>query len=167
MFTFGGGYVVIPLMEKYFVNKKGYLTQDELYQLSTIAQTAPGAIAVNLSVLVGQKVNHKMGALVSGIASILPSFILLSIISLSYSSFSQNHMVNSILKGMESGVAAIIIDLVLTMFRQLSRKEHFVFLLIPISTFIFNFLLNINPIIIIIFTVIFIYIIFKKLEGGK
>lgn len=164
MFTFGGGYVVIPMMEKYFVLNKNYLSKDELYQLSTVAQTSPGAIAVNLAVLVGERVNRKTGALLSGIAAILPSIIILSIISYSYTAFSTNPIVNSVLKGMEAGVAAIIVDLVLTMYQQLMKKKAKIFMIIPVLVFIANYFFNVHPMLLIIVMIVFLLLLAKK-EG--
>lgn len=167
MFTFGGGYVVIPMMEKYFVIKKNYLSKDELYELATISQTSPGAIAINLAVLVGYRINKLSGAFVSGFAGILPSFIILSIISYSYTAFATNTIVNGVLKGMEAGVAAIIVDLVITMFQQLARKSQPFLLVIPVVTFILNYFFNIHPILLIIVTILMLLFIFRDLGGDK
>ncbi|MHC5268351.1 chromate transporter [Enterococcus sp. LJL98] len=165
MFTFGGGYVVIPMMEKYFVLNKKYLSKDELYQLSTVAQTSPGAIAVNLAVLVGERVNRKTGALLSGIAAILPSILILSVISYSYTSFSTNPVVTSVLKGMEAGVAAIIVDLVLTMYQQLMKKNAKIFIIIPIIVFVANYFFNLHPMFLILVMIAFLLFLAKK-EGS-
>lgn len=167
LFTFGGGYVVIPMMEKYFVIKRNYLSKDELYELATISQTSPGAIAINLAVLVGYRVNKRAGAFVSGLAGILPSFIILSIISYSYTAFATNTIVNGVLKGMEAGVAAIIVDLVLTMFQQLARKSQPFLLVIPVMTFVFNYFFNVHPILLILLTILMLLFIFRKFGGDE
>lgn len=166
MFTFGGGYVVIPMMEKYFVLQKNYLSKDELYELATISQTSPGAIAINLAVLVGYRVNNKAGALVSGLAGILPSFILLSIISYSYTAFATNTIVNGVLKGMEAGVAAIIVDLVITMFQQLAKKSQPFLLVIPLFTFVLNYFFDVHPMILIVITILLLLFVMKD-PGGE
>lgn len=165
MFTFGGGYVVIPMMEKYFVNK-GFLTKEELYDFATVAQTSPGAIAVNMAILVGNKIDSKRGVLVSGLASILPSFIILSLISISYTAFSTNTFVMPVLKGMEAGVAAIIIDLVITMYQQLNKKASSWLLIVPVLAFTANYIFNVHPFIIIL-TVIVVMILFEKIVRSK
>lgn len=143
-FTFGGGYVTIPMMEKYFVDH-GDLSKEELLELSTIAQTSPGAIAVNLSVLVGRRIHGWKGALVSGLASTLPALIILYFVSLAYTSFQENPVVRSVLKGMEAAVAAIIVDLVIDMTQALQNKRRKILLVLPILAFIGNAFLNIHP----------------------
>jgi len=167
MFTFGGGYVVIPMMEKYFVIQKNYLSKDELYELATISQTSPGAIAINLAVLVGYRINKKTGAIVSGLAGILPSFIILSIVSYSYSAFATNPMVNGVLRGMESGVAAIIVDLVITMFQQIAKKSQKVLLIIPIVTFVLNYFFNLHPMLLIAGTILLMLFLLRDSGGEK
>ena len=167
MFTFGGGYVVIPMMEKYFVIQKNYLSKDELYELATISQTSPGAIAINLAVLVGYRINKKTGAIVSGLAGILPSFIILSIVSYSYSAFATNPMVNGVLRGMEAGVAAIIVDLVITMFQQIAKKSQKVLLIIPIVTFVLNYFFNLHPMLLIAGTILLMLFLLRDSGGEK
>lgn len=143
-FTFGGGYVVIPMIRKYFVEKKAWISDEKLMDLAAIAQSSPGAIAVNLSVLAGFQTAGFSGALISCIASVLPALILLSFISVWYVSFSQNMAVSAILKGMESGVAALIVDLVINMYQMiLEEKNILLAMLVPI-VFIGNYLLGLN-----------------------
>ena len=75
-FTFGGGYVVIPMMEKQYVEKHKWITHEELLDMAAVAQSSPGAIAVNLAVLAGYRIAGAPGAAVSCIASLLPPLIL-------------------------------------------------------------------------------------------
>lgn len=143
-FTFGGGYVVIPMMRKYFVENTPCLSEEELMDMAAIAQSSPGAIAVNLASLVGYKIVGFVGALCSCIASVLPALIILSIISSWYGSFADNSSVAAVLKGMEAGVAALIVNLVLDMYRLvLQEKSRFLALLVPL-VFIGNYFFNIN-----------------------
>lgn len=93
--------MVIPMIRKYFVQKKHFLTE-EVMELAAISQSSPGAIAVNLSSLAGYKTAGLPGAVVNCIASVLPALIILSVISAWYESFSQNVLVNAVLKGMEA-----------------------------------------------------------------
>ena len=86
-FTFGGGYVIIPLMKKKFVEGLKWIEEDEMLNLIAIAQSSPGPIAVNTSVLIGYNVAGLVGALVSLWATILPPMITLSVISMFYSAF--------------------------------------------------------------------------------
>lgn len=143
-FTFGGGYVVIPMMRNYFVENSPCLSEEELMDMAAIAQSSPGAIAVNLASLVGYRIAGFVGALCSCIASVLPALIILSLISSWYGSFADNATVAAILKGMEAGVAALIVNLVIDMYRLiLQEKSRFLALLVPF-VFIGNYFFNIN-----------------------
>lgn len=149
-FTFGGGYVVIPMMRKYFVSNMQLITEEELLDIAAIAQSTPGAIAVNIAVLVGYRILGKKGALISCIGTILPPLILLSVISNFYTIIRDNQIINSVLRGMEAGVAAIIINLVLEMTHAVfSNRNTLLSFMIPLS-FILSFFLQINVIFIII-----------------
>lgn len=133
-FTFGGGYVVIPMMRKYYVEKKQYLSEDELLEAAAIAQSVPGAIAVNLAVACAYRIKGKKGALLAMIASVLPAFVILSIISTCYEAFRSNPYITAALRGMEAGVAAIMIDVVLTMMQTIYKEKVWhTTLLIPLA----------------------------------
>lgn len=145
-FTFGGGYVVIPMLEKYFVQEKGLFTQTELIEMAAIAQSSPGAIALNLAVLSGYKVKGIKGALISAAASILPPFIIIFIVSQFYTLFQNNTMLRSIMRGMEAGVIALIVDLIIHMTALIHKEgNRMMTVLIPLS-FVLNFILHISVI---------------------
>lgn len=114
-FTFGGGYVIVPLMRRQFVEKLHWLEEDEMIDLTAIAQSAPGPIAVNASILVGYRLAGVPGALVTMLGTVLPPLIILSVISLFYAAFRSNPVVNLVMKGMNAAVAAVICDVVLRM----------------------------------------------------
>lgn len=86
-FTFGGGYVIVSLMKKKFVDEYHWIEEDEMLDLIAIAQSAPGAIAVNGAIVVGYKLAGISGALVAIIATILPPFLILTVLSHPYSPF--------------------------------------------------------------------------------
>ena len=143
-FTFGGGYVVVPMIRKYFVQKRQLFQEEELMDMAAIAQSAPGAIAVNLTVLAGLRAAGLIGALLSCAAAILPPLVILGIISQFYAAFASNALVTAVLQAMQAGVAALIVDLVLDMV-SLIRKERspLLTLMIP-GAFAANFLMHIN-----------------------
>lgn len=122
-FTFGGGYVVIPMMRKYFVDDLKMISEQELLDMAAIAQSTPGAIAVNIAVLVGYRISGLKGAIVTCIGTILPPLIILSVISFFYQSFRNNTIISSILKGMEAGVAATIVDLLIDMWQGVLKEK--------------------------------------------
>ncbi|MCR5100203.1 MAG: chromate transporter, partial [Butyrivibrio sp.] len=111
--TFGGGFVIIPLMREKFVKELGWIEEDEMMDLAAIAQSSPGAIAVNASVLVGYHVAGVIGALITAIGTVLPPLIIISVISMFYQAFRDNMIVNMVMAGMLCGVAAVIIDVVI------------------------------------------------------
>lgn len=145
-FTFGGGYVVIPMLQKYFIDEKQLFTKDELMDMAAIAQSSPGAIALNLAVLSGYRVKGFSGALISAIASILPPFIIIYFVSQCYEIFQNNLVIRSIMRGMEAGVIALIIDLVIDLTSLIVKeKNKFMSCLIPIA-FCLNFVFQISVI---------------------
>ncbi len=140
-FTFGGGYVVVPMVRKYFVLQKKLFTEEELMDMAAVAQSTPGAIAVNLSALAGLKTAGAAGVVVSAAAAVFPPLVILSAISFWYAAFSQNVMIAAALKGMQAGAAAYILDFVVEMTGMIV-KEHsrFLTLLVPVSFFAAFFL---------------------------
>lgn len=133
-FTFGGGYIVIPMIRKYYVEKHSYISEQELMEIAAIAQSVPGAIAVNLTVTTAYRIKGKWGALLAAGISILPALFILSAISFSYDAFRSNVYIVAALKGMEAGVAAIMIDVVLDMIQGIYKKgKRHISLLMPCS----------------------------------
>lgn len=127
-FTFGGGYVVIPMIRKFHVAGKGLFTEEELMDMAAVAQSSPGAIAVNLAVLAGYRVAGLGGAVASCLASVTPPIAVLAVVSLFYTAFRDSSIVAAILLGMQAGVAALIVDLVVDMYRAIAGRR----LLLPI-----------------------------------
>lgn len=143
-FTFGGGYIVIPMIRRYFVEQKQCFKENELMEMAAIAQSCPGAIAVNLSVLAGYRVLGRLGALISAVASVLPSFVILAAISSCYDAFRSQPVINACLKGMEAGVAALIVQLVWDMSRAVfQQKRRLLSIILPL-TFIAAFCFEIS-----------------------
>ena len=112
-FTFGGGFVIISLMKKEFVEKYGWISEEDMLNYTAIAQSSPGAIAINASLLVGFHIGGFLGAVVTVIASALPPLIILSVISFFYTWFRDNTVVRFILMGMQAGVAAVLFDVII------------------------------------------------------
>ena len=109
-FTFGGGYVIITLLKKKFTDELHWIEEDEMLNMAAIAQSSPGAVAVNAAILVGYKIAGIPGALISIIGTIIPPFVIISVISMCYTAFRNNLIVSAVLKGMQSGIAAVIAD---------------------------------------------------------
>lgn len=143
-FTFGGGYVIIPLMKKKFVDDLQWIEEEEMLNLTAIAQSSPGAVAVNAAILLGYRVAGISGALVTILGTILPPFITLSIISIFYTAFRDNTVVNAVLKGMQAGVAAVIADVVMSLGSNVFKQKDIVSVIVMVGAFISTFFFRIN-----------------------
>lgn len=146
----GGGYMIIPLMKKQFIDKARAFDFDELIEMYAIAQSAPGAIAVNLSAVTGYRIAGITGAVVSCIAAVLPPLIIISIVAACYQQFIHNEMINAALKGMIAAIAAIIIDVVLDMAKNVAQARERLGLFTAAAVFAAAFVFNVNAILLII-----------------
>lgn len=135
-FTFGGGYVVLPMVRKAFVEKKGLFSEEELLDMAAIAQSSPGAIAVNLAVLAGYRTAGMPGAVLSCVAAVLPPLGILAAVAACYAAFRANRVIAAVLKGMEAGVAALVADVVVDMSRAVFRQRDPLTIAIVPLTFI-------------------------------
>lgn len=134
--TFGGGFVIIPLMRKKFVEELNWIDEQEMMDLTAIAQSSPGAIAVNASILVGYHVAGIPGALTTVLGTVLPPLFIISVISLFYKAFRDNVIVNMAMAGMLAGVAAVICDVVITMGKTIFNQNR----LLPVSVLLVSFM---------------------------
>ncbi len=149
-FTFGGGYVIVPLMRKRFVEDLKWIDENEMLDLIAVAQSSPGASAINTSILVGYKVAGVLGALLGAVGTALPPFAIISVISLFYTAFRDNIVVSTLLNGMQAGVAAVIADVVFGMAGGIIRSKGMLPSAIMILVFLASYVFKINVIIIII-----------------
>jgi len=143
-FTFGGGYVIVTLMKKKFVDELGWIDENEMLDLVAIAQSAPGAIAVNGAIVVGYKLEGLIGALTAIVGTIIPPFAIISAISFFYAAFSSNFIVKTILDGMQSGVAAVIAAVVWDMGSGIVRGKNKMSLTIMAAAFLATAVFNVN-----------------------
>ena len=148
--TFGGGFVIIPLMRRKFVEELGWIDEQEMLDLTAIAQSSPGAMAVNASILVGYRVAGFLGALITVFGTVLPPLIIISVISLFYQAFRDNAIVNMAMLGMLAGVAAVICDVVINMVKNILQKKRWLPVLVLIGSFIANYFFKVNIILIIL-----------------
>ncbi len=149
-FTFGGGFVIITFMKRQFVDKLHWIDEDEILDLTALAQSAPGAIAVNAAILVGWRVAGFAGMLVAIVGTILPPMTILYIISFFYAAFASNLYVAMVLKGMQAGVAAVILDVVFSLGSKVVKEKSVLNLAIMALAFCAVFFFNINVIYIIL-----------------
>ncbi len=142
--TFGGGFVIIPLMRRKFVEELGWLEEQEMLDLAAIAQSAPGAIAVNASILVGYRVAGVLGALLTVLGTILPPLIIISVISVFYAAFRDSAIVSLVMRGMTAGVAAVICDVVINMAGGVLKSKRVLPVLVMLGAFAAVRFLNVN-----------------------
>jgi chromate transporter len=167
-FTFGGGFVIITFMKRKFVDELGWIDEKEMLDMTALAQSSPGAIAVNAAVLVGWKVGGFPGMLVSVLGTILPPMTILSVISLFYQMFASNRYVALVLKGMQSGVAAVILDVALSLGSKVFRGKEWVHMAVMAAAFIATFFFKVNVMwIILAAAVVGIALALSARKGGK
>ena len=135
-FTFGGGYVIVTLMKQKFVDELHWIEEEEMLDLIAIAQSAPGAIAVNGAIVVGYKLCGLLGALVAIFATIIPPFLIITVISFFYELFRDNFVVSSLLSGMQAGVGAVIAYTVWNMGGGVVKQKDPANLLIMAAAFV-------------------------------
>lgn len=148
-FTFGGGYVIVTLMKKTFVDELGWIEDEEMLDLVAIAQSAPGAIAVNGAIVIGYKLAGLIGVLVAITATIIPPFAIISLISVFYEAFRANTWIALMLEGMQAGVGAVIASVVIQMAMQVFDSKNRVMIAVMFLAFIANYFFKVNVIIII------------------
>lgn len=148
-FTVGGGYVIVPLMQKKFVEELAWIETEEMLDLVAIAQSIPGALAVNTSILVGYRIAGVSGAIVTVVGTVSPPLFLITIISYFYLAFRDNPLISALMVGMQIGVVAVIANVVYKMIQDVLKMKDWVTTLILIGSFMAAVFFDINVILII------------------
>lgn len=149
-FTFGGGYVIVTLMKKKFVDEYHWIENEEMLDLVAIAQSSPGPIAVNGSIVVGYKLAGFPGALASILGTVIPPFLIISVISVFYGVFRKYPVIAQLLEGMQAGVAAVIASVVYDMGEGIVRGKNRGNILIMAGAFAASAVLEINVVYIVL-----------------
>ena len=149
-FTFGGGFVIVTLMKQKFVDKLHWMDESEMLDMTAIAQSSPGAIAVNAAILVGWRMAGFAGMLTAVVATILPPMVILSAISYCYQAFESNRYVALVLGGMQAGVAAVILSVVFDLGGKVLRERSALSNSLMILAFLATFVFNVNVVLIIL-----------------
>lgn len=148
LFTIGGGYAMIPLIQQKVAEEKKWITQEELVDLIAVAQSCPGVFAVNISIFIGYRRFGVAGALCSSLGTALPSFIIILAIAQFFSRFTDNETLLSIFRGIRPAVVALIAAPVFTMARSARIGVRTIW--IPVVCAIAIWLIGFSPIYIII-----------------
>ena len=143
-FTIGGGFVIIPLLKAKFVDEYKWMDDKEALNLVAIAQSAPGVVAANAAISLGYRLAGIKGTLVALGATILPPLITLSIISYAYDAFANNQYIQLMLKGMQCGATAIIINVAIDLLKKEWKKKLALPLAIIVGTFVANYFFHVN-----------------------
>lgn len=149
-FTFGGGFVIVTFMKKKFVDEYKWIEEDEMLDLTALAQSSPGAIAVNAAILVGSRVAGAAGIAAAVLGTVIPPMVILSVISFFYSAFADNVYVATVLKGMQAGVAAVILDVVCDLGLKVVKGKSVIHIIIAVASFVAVFFFKVNVIFIIL-----------------
>ena len=148
MVTFGGGYAMIPIIQREVVEKHQWTTEKELLDLIAIAQSCPGVFAINISIFIGYKLRKVKGALCTALATALPSFIIILLIAMFFHQFEDNKVVAAIFRGIRPAVVALIA--VPTFNLAKSAKINLANCWIPIACALAIWALGVSPILIIV-----------------
>ena len=134
--TFGGGFVIIGMMKKKFVEKLHWISEEEMLDMTAIAQSAPGPLGVNIAIVTGYRIRKIPGALVCALGAILPPLIIISIISVFYNQFKDNKVIALALQVMRAGVAAVICDVVISLARNVLKTKNVLWILVMAGAFV-------------------------------
>ena len=148
LFTFGGGLAMIPLIQRVVVEKNGWISEEEMINMIAIAESTPGVIAVNIATYVGYKVGKILGSILATLAVVLPSFILICVISVFYDKFMEIEVIKWAFIGIKSAVAILIINAAYMIFKKIS-KNSFSYILI-ITSFLIALFVPISTVFIIL-----------------
>lgn len=147
-FTFGGGYAMIPLIQKEVVENKKWLNEEEFMDALIVAQSLPGVLAVNTSTFIGFKVNGLKGALSALLGTILPSILIILGIAMFFIGFRHNYYVNLAFKGITAAVPMLVLTGVISLFKPLKKTmSNYIVIIMAVIALTF---FNIHPVIVII-----------------
>ncbi len=149
-FTFGGGFVIVTFMKRKFVDELHWIDEKEMLDITALAQSSPGAIAVNAAILVGWNVAGFWGMLVAVLGTVIPPMAILSVVSFFYAAFATNKYVAIVLKGMQAGVAAVILDVVCSLGIKVIKTKQWINYLVMVAAFVMTFFFDVNVIYVII-----------------
>lgn len=148
--TFGGGFVIVSLMKKKYVEELRWLEEDEMLDVTAITQSAPGPLPVNASVIIGYRLAGVVGSLVAILGTILPPMVIISVISLFYEQFRTNPYISVALQVMRAGVAAVIFDVVINLAKNVIKTRRTLYIAMMVVAFIATYLLDISAMVVIL-----------------
>ena len=151
MFTIGGGYAMLPLIEREVVDK-GWLSKEDFIDVFSVAQSLPGIFAVNISIFVGYKLKKVKGGIVCALGSVLPSFLIILLIALFFTHMQDNVWIEKAFKGLRRAVVALIAVPCLTTARSIKLNHKL--LIVPLAAALLIWLGNVSPVWIILAAIV-------------
>lgn len=135
-FTFGGGFVIVSLYQKKFVEELKWLEADEMLDIVAISQSVPGPIPVSAAVILGYRMEGIIGALVATLGTVLPPLIIMSLISTFYVQFKSIQIISQAMLLMRAGVAAVIFDVVYGLAKSIFDKKDMLYIVLMLVAFV-------------------------------
>ena len=142
--TFGGGFVIVSLMKKRYVEELKWLDEDEMLDVTAITQSCPGPLPVNASVIIGYRMAGVVGSLTAILGTIIPPMVIISIISLFYNQFRTNPYIATALQVMRAGVAAVIFDVVINLAGNVLKTKRILYIAMMVIAFVATYFLDIS-----------------------
>ena len=163
-FTFGGGYAMLPIIQKEIVDKKNWATEEEVIDMYAIGQSTPGIIAVNTATFIGYRVKGVIGAIVATLGMVTPSLIIITLIAAFFTNFQENQDIQHIFSAIRVCVVVLVLNAVIKMWKSAVKNIWGIFIFI--IAFVCVGFLDISPIFIIVSSIILGIGVFK-LRGGE
>ena len=148
IFTLGGGYAMIPLIEEEVVNRHKWVSKEEMLDLIAIAQSCPGVFAINIATFVGYKLKQTKGALAATVGTALPSFLIILAIAIFFSAFKENRIIAAMFRGIRPAVVALIAVPTFNLGKRAQLNRYTIW--IPIVSALAIWALGVSPIYIIV-----------------
>ena len=148
LFTLGGGYAMIPLIEEEVVNRKRWVTKDEMLDLIAIAQSCPGVFAINIAIFIGYKLRKTRGAVATAVGTALPSFLIILAIAIFFKQFEDNRVVAAMFRGIRPAVVALIAVPTYRLAQRAQLNRYTVW--IPVVSALAIWALGVSPILVIV-----------------
>ena len=142
--TFGGGFVIVSLIKKKFVEELGWIEESEMLDITAISQSSPGPIPINASVILGYRMQGILGSFVAVLGTSIPPIVIISIISVFYTEFRENKIIAIALMVMRAGVAAVICDVVIKLAKNVISTKSNLYIALMFITFIMTYVFGIS-----------------------
>ena len=162
--TFGGGYAMLPMLQKEVVEQKKWATEEELLDYYAVGQCTPGIIAVNVATFIGQKTRGTLGGIIATLGVVAPSFLIILVLASVINHFNENEIVAHALAGIRVAVAALIVSAIIKLWKK--GIKDLLGIIIFAAVVLLSLLLDVSPIIIVVVSMLF-GILYGRVAGRK